>query len=66
VRLFSVTEGFTAGGGLVGFYPDERAEHDQLLTSARASLGDEAYSAAREACRQMNPDEAVAFALKQL
>ena len=44
----------------------DRAEREQLLASARATLGDEVYTAAREAGRRMNVDDAVSYALKQL
>jgi len=66
VRLFGVTQSFTPGGSLCRFFPHERAEHDGLLASARAILGEEVYTTAWEAGRQMNLDEAVAYALKAL
>ena len=43
-----------------------RTETEKFITRARAALGDEAYTAAHEAGKQMSLDEAVAYALKEL
>jgi hypothetical protein len=41
-------------------------ETEKRVTNARAALGDEAYTAAHEAGKQMSLDEAVAYALREL
>lgn len=41
----------------------ERGEYDQLLSSARAALGEEAAAAAWEAGRAMSLQQAVEYAL---
>jgi predicted ATPase/class 3 adenylate cyclase len=41
-------------------------EPEKFMESARAALGEEAYTAVHEAGRQMNLDEAVAYAQKEL
>jgi hypothetical protein len=43
-----------------------RTETEQYIETARAALGDKAYIAAFESGKQMNLDEAVAYALKEL
>ena len=43
-----------------------RTETEKFIRRARAALGDEAYTAAHEAGKQMSLDEAVAYALKEL
>lgn len=48
---------------LVPFF---RTETNKFIEMARAALGDEAYTAAWEAGRQMSLEEAVAYALKEL
>jgi tetratricopeptide (TPR) repeat protein len=42
----------------------ERAEHDQAIAAARASLGEEAFATAYEVGKKMTLDEAVAYALE--
>ena len=44
----------------------ERPEHDQAIISARAALGDEAFAAAWESGTQMNFEEGITLALKEL
>ena len=48
------------------FVPFSRTETEQYIKTARAALGDEVYTAAYEAGKQMSLDEAVAYALKEL
>jgi predicted ATPase/DNA-binding SARP family transcriptional activator len=45
--------------------PQERAEHDQAIATARAALGEEAFIAAWGDGKEMTLDEAVAYALKE-
>jgi predicted ATPase/class 3 adenylate cyclase len=45
--------------------PEDRAEHDHILDTARASLGDEPFSAALAAGRAMTLEQAVAEALEE-
>lgn len=44
----------------------DRDEHDRSIVTARAALGDEAYTAAYEAGKQKSLDEAVTYALTEL
>ena len=46
--------------------PFSRTETEQYIKTAFVALGNEAYTAAYEAGKQMSLDEAVAFALKEL
>lgn len=48
------------------FVSFSRTETEQYIETTRAALGDEAYIAAFESGKQMNLDEAVAYALKEL
>ena len=48
------------------FVSFSRTETEQYIETARAVLGDGAYIAAFESGKQMNLDEAVAYALKEL
>jgi hypothetical protein len=48
------------------FFPFSRTETEQCIETARAALGDEVYTTAYEAGKQMTLDEAVAYALKEL
>jgi hypothetical protein len=48
------------------FVSFSRTETVQYIETTRAALGDEAYIAAFESGKQMNLDEAVAYALKDL
>jgi hypothetical protein len=43
----------------------ERAEHDQSISAARATLGEEAYTAAWEEGKTMTLEQAVEFALRE-
>ena len=45
---------------------DSQYRPDDFIETTRATLGDEAYTAAYETGNQMNVDEAVAYALKEL
>jgi non-specific serine/threonine protein kinase len=45
--------------------PRERAEHDQAIAGARATLGEETFVAAYDEGQKMSLDEAVAYALKE-
>jgi predicted ATPase len=48
------------------FVPFSRTETKQYIETVRVILGDEAFTAAYEAGKQMSLDEAVAYALKEL
>ena len=45
--------------------PAERAEYDEATATARAALGEEAFTAAYEDGKSMTLDEAVAYALEE-
>ena len=64
VRLFGAAEDLQM---LIHFTisPRERAEHDQALAAARATLGEETFVAAYEEGQKMTLDEAVAYALQE-
>jgi tetratricopeptide (TPR) repeat protein len=44
-------------------FPDHQKEHEQAMAAAKANLGDEAFTAARDAGQALLPEQAVAEAL---
>ncbi len=43
--------------------PSDRADHDRILISVRAELGEAAFTSAWERGRQMTPQQAIDYAL---
>ena len=66
VRLLGFTESLFQGVVRIFILPFARLEAERFRETARATLTEEAYTAAYEAGKQMSLDEAVAFALKDL
>ncbi len=61
-RLLGAVDALVESSGQV-LDPDDRAEHDQAVASARAALGDVAFDAARDEGKTMSLESAVAHAL---
>jgi hypothetical protein len=58
--------GVARRSGIKAFVSFWRTETEQSIATTRAVLGDEVYIAAFGSGKQMNLDEAVAYAMKEL